>query len=437
MPPRRRRPNKPRAKGPAEGPEAPAKVPQKSAEGPKAPTKPKAPEDPQEKPYYLKENHPGAQQKPERPAKGSQKSAKGPKAPAKPKAPEDPEGKTYYVKENHPGAQQKRLGNILCVDILNQFNIRLRKSDTPRQAIKKKRKQIRSFVKLCKLGGYLPIGFIDHSISSQETDEKWRSRRIAELKKGKRDVLVGSQAMLGEMFQNFGVTVHFSSIDCDDTIAAFAYHFNGAILSQDKDFFRYYARSKAEKNPPYVIYSSFTTAGGRLNLKTQEAPRIYPRGFPPRLKLLDSLPKTHTSTSFLSKIPAHEKVREETSWMLCRGCGSILTQELNPHIIARPLRRALYSKMEYGCVFESLAHWDPEKGATFLEELVYPDETLAHLLDDPKKAFQEVFGAHGEKNPEVSDQLWQAHIFSQKTVIAELCAWAHPTKGLLEILKEI
>ena len=46
--------------------------------------------------------------------------------------------------------------------------------------------------------------------------------------------------LLGSIFQSLGVTVHYSTIDCDDTIAAFAYHMNGSVLSRDCDFFRYY-----------------------------------------------------------------------------------------------------------------------------------------------------------------------------------------------------
>jgi hypothetical protein len=37
-----------------------------------------------------------------------------------------------------------------------------------------------------------------------------------------------------------GVTVHYSlEADNDDTLAEYAKFYNGAILSQDRDFFRY------------------------------------------------------------------------------------------------------------------------------------------------------------------------------------------------------
>ena len=49
--------------------------------------------------------------------------------------------------------------------------------------------------------------------------------------------------MIGNMFQSLGVQVHFSTIDCDDTIAAFAYHMKGSVLSANADFFRYYVES--------------------------------------------------------------------------------------------------------------------------------------------------------------------------------------------------
>ena len=56
--------------------------------------------------------------------------------------------------------------------------------------------------------------------------------------------------LLGDMFRKHGIPVHYSTIDCDDTIAAFAYHSGGSVLSRDCDFFRYYA-IQYSGSPPY------------------------------------------------------------------------------------------------------------------------------------------------------------------------------------------
>ena len=92
--------------------------------------------------------------------------------------------------------------------------------------------------------------------------------------------------------------------------------------------------------------------------------------------------------------------------------------------------------MNYGPVLERLAHWDHGTGATFPEEIVEPDNSLDQVLDNPREAFQEIFG-DCRRNPEVSLTEWRNHIFNQKSVIAELCAWTSPSKGILEILREI
>ena len=93
------------------------------------------------------------------------------------------------------------------------------------------------------------------------------------MENGRKTMLVNSQIMIGDMFQSLGVQVHFSTIDCDDTIAAFAFHKKGSVLSQDADFFRYYVESSRETEPPYTVYSDFEMIGGRLSLTSNQSSR--------------------------------------------------------------------------------------------------------------------------------------------------------------------
>ena len=93
-------------------------------------------------------------------------------------------------------------------------------------------------------------------------------------------------------------------------------------------------------------------------------------------------------------------------------------------------------RMNYGPVLERLAHWDHGTGATFLEETVQPDNTLDQLLDHPREAFQEIFGDCSRK-PWMSEEVWRGHVFSQKSVIAELCAWSNRERGFLDILADL
>ena len=145
------------------------------------------------------------------------------------------------------------------------------------------------------------------------------------------------------------------------------------------------------------------------------------------------MPKTKDSTYYLSSVPDFIEKSPGVSQMFVSGCGSNLTQETNPNLLARPLRQALYSRLNCGPVLERLAHWDPTTGATILEEVVQPCNALQHLLDSPGKAFEEIF-AGCLRSPEMSEVQWRSHVFSQKSVIAELCAWNNSGPGFLDIL---
>ena len=90
--------------------------------------------------------------------------------------------------------------------------------------------------------------------------------------------------------------------------------------------------------------------------------------------------------------------------------------------------------MNYGPVLEIIADWDERP--SFTEDIVQPDGSLDYLLDSPRRAFQHIFPPT-TTTPGISQAQWRNHIFSQKCVIAELCAWTSPQKRYLEILGQI
>ena len=69
----------------------------------------------------------------------------------------------------------------------------------------------------------------------------------------------GIQIILGQMYKDLGVRVHYSEIDNDDTLAAYASVHGASVLSRDKDFFRY-------RNATYKVYSNFEIKYGKLHL---------------------------------------------------------------------------------------------------------------------------------------------------------------------------
>ena len=293
------------------------------------------------------------------------------------------------------------------------------------------RRKIQDFVSASRASGYKIIGFIDRSSSSQENLNKWKSRREEQLKKGVRNCVANMPLILGSIFKSLGVTVHYSTIDCDDTIAAFAYHLGGSVLSRDCDFFRYFVDSSTERVLPFKIFFNFSVLNGRLTLNLHGGPgKKRPRASPRQIQ--SSLPET-SSLPYLDKKPRFPG-SSNGNVMYQRGCGSNLTHEVNPHIQARALRQAAYQRMNYGPVLEIIAQWDERP--TFTEDLVQPDDTLDHLLDSPREAFQHLFPTTS-RSPGVSEAEWRNHVFSQKCVVAELCAWTSPEREYLEILGEI
>ena len=106
----------------------------------------------------------------------------------------------------------------------------------------------------------------------------------------------------------------------------------------------------------------------------------------------------------------------------------------------RPLRQAVYSRLNCGSVLEILPHWDPKKTgderATLLKELVEPHDEFDKLLDSPREAFEEFFGDE-EKPENVSELEWRNHVFSEKSVIADLCVWTREDLDYLDLLRSL
>ena len=229
--------------------------------------------------------------------------------------------------------------NVICMDLLNysrnffdipdRYGTRTVDFEADTEKVSKK---VQDFIQASSKSGYKIICFIDKSISTKETYEKWMSRRTQELEEGKRNVVVNMSFILGSIFQSNGITVHFTTVDCDDTIAAFAYNLGGSVLSRDCDFFRYYS-SSSSRSPPYDVFFDYDIVGGRISFNRHGGPSRYKPRASPR-QIMSSLPETKESVFFLDHIPRFLAVpRGQTvSKMNQRGCGSNLTHETNPHL---------------------------------------------------------------------------------------------------------
>ena len=229
--------------------------------------------------------------------------------------------------------------NIICMDLLNYsngfFDIPHREENKTvdfEADVEIAKKKVKNFIHASSNSGYKIICFIDESMSTKETYDKWISRRTKELEVGKKNVVANMSFILGSIFQSHGIDVHFTKLDCDDTIAAFAYHKGGSVLSRDCDFFRYYVPGSI-KNPPYDVFFNYNIVDGKIIFDKHFGPSSYRPKASPR-EIMSTLPTTEKTTFFLGSIPSFlgiskgQRVKE----MNQRGCGSNLTQEKNPHL---------------------------------------------------------------------------------------------------------
>merc|ERR1719342_242430 len=174
----------------------------------------------------------------------------------------------YFLKKIYKGEMNKEK-KLLCMDLLNYsdkfFNFSNRSAYDYhgsvtnhvdfRKDVKSARTKVMAFVKAASHSNIKVECFIDRS--RKETKKSWEERKIDECNSGIRTAPVGLAVILGTIFQEFNVKVHYSTIDCDDTVAAFAYHKGGYVLSRDSDFFRYFV-DDFTGTPPYKIYYGFS-----------------------------------------------------------------------------------------------------------------------------------------------------------------------------------
>ncbi len=83
-------------------------------------------------------------------------------------------------------------------------------------------RNIKDFYHAAKNSGFTLEVFIDAGFQSEEAEKKWKTRREKQVKDCEMVVPPYLSRMIGEMFQSVGVKVHYSTIDNDDVLAAYA-----------------------------------------------------------------------------------------------------------------------------------------------------------------------------------------------------------------------
>jgi len=123
-----------------------------------------------------------------------------------------------------------------------------------------------------------------------------------------------------------------------------------------------------------------------------------------------------------------------------RGSPSPLTRLLgNLHIVARPLRQALYSRFQLdGPIQEEFPVWNSDQNKVeWSVEMISPDPSHLDLLEDPQKAIAFAFQSPSLVRPQnVDKNLWWNHEFAMKMIVFEIVCTARNTPTLDLIEKE-
>lgn len=269
--------------------------------------------------------------------------------------------------------------------------------------------RVRMLVEAAQNSGYELRGFIDASIQSEETRLKWRSRREKQVRTMTRDVPQGLACLVGEMFQAFGIDIHYSvERDNDDTLAFFAHADGADVLSADSDFFRY-------QDAKYRIFKDFIIKRRHLTLV------LHTGGLKPDVPIRALEPKPATEGTMPRLIEVFHKR------LFVGGAPSPLVRVLgNPHCVVRPLRQALYARLGIqGAVREEFPVWNGSKTVWDICKAVMPDNAMDDLLDDAKRAVAFFFPQVHLPVEGVEERQWRRHVFGVHAVVAELCCAAN------------
>lgn len=337
--------------------------------------------------------------------------------------------------DNHNNKRHRRLLYVDALNFMGKFQM-----TRPQFNIHRSIRSVKAFVDSARNSGWSVHIFIDANIQTDEARNKWKKRREAEVRSGKRRVPQGCQTLLADMFKRCNVPVYFSEeMDNDDTLAFHAEADNATVLSGDHDFFRYTGSTfelyrDFEVRPPYLSLLPFSANHRTIPLKMMR-PLMPP-------------PRTASTGSQFTRSLTH----------YVRGSPSPLTRILgNVHIIVRPLRQALYARLGIETpVIEEFPIWDPStKQVVWVSDLVMPvsanEDPISHtmLMKHPSLAIAHLFPEVVVKKTQnryttkdddavedtpifvtpsntttkirVSVNDWYRHVFCVQVIVCELC----------------
>jgi hypothetical protein len=282
-------------------------------------------------------------------------------------------------------------------------------------------RKITLFCSLSRKSGFEPVLFLDAAYKRAEKVDKARRRLAKDIREGNRRAPFGVSGMMGDLFRSQGVEINYSiEKECDEAVAFWAARTGGAVLSGDRGYFRY--EHEGERAIRGDIFRDFQIDGEELVLVPSK-PKVRRKG----AVLEVSREKPETSSEY--KAATINEIVHRGSYI--RGSPTPLLRRLgmNPHVVARPLRQALYARIlgsRSAIVTESFPMWDEkQEDVSFAPQEVHPDPTHDRFLESPIDAVEFLFQPSKiwDGRPEDINQLtWENHIYSLYAVTFEICS---------------
>lgn len=290
--------------------------------------------------------------------------------------------------------------------------------------------RVADFAASSNRAGYRVIAVVDADTGTKETAAKWRARRERELTNDSRNMLLGADVLLTDSLREHGIpVVRPLNADTDDVLAALAASSpSSAVLSQDGDMFRY--------TPKLTVFDGWTVVDGELvptraaaSREAKGASSRSPRAADPQ-QAATALRDLDGANGAGSSAVRDKYVASAKGGRVARGTTSSSDRRRGSlHVLARPLRRAVYALLGEQTVAETFPVWC-DGAAAWHNASVQPDDALVHLLRDARSAAAWLDEIDGDDGADVgwpqAEVSWRAaeRRFSRRVLAAEMCAAA-------------
>lgn len=293
------------------------------------------------------------------------------------------------------------------------------------------------------------VCFIDF-LRIEEALDKQKQRQEEQIRDGIRAVPINVSGILTECFSRNGIEVRLSTAaNNDDTIAYYAHKDGAAILSGDRDFYRYQDKANTGARVEFDLYSDFEVKENRFRVCRQTRPTKRREG----IDLLEHAPEyssgRDTGKFWVEDLLKHKRVIGGVCSPCIRALGN------NPFWTVAPLRKYLYQQVFSGQesinVFEQFPVWDEEKQCVVFPSKTVQvfddsgvDEEMAVLSKNPDAAFAWFFPvesdnyhslpANGLNN--ITERNWKRHVHGCKAITIELCCMTHKEMSFVDLMIE-